>query len=60
MLLSETWFKMLVLSGFVCAYNPAAPGSSPKHTIYAFIIYSICAIFVMWKERKKPILAQFF
>ena len=24
------------------------PGSSPKHTIYAFIIYSqICAIFVM-------------
>ena len=38
---------MLVLSGFVCAYNPAAPGSSPKHTIYAFIMYSICAIFVM-------------
>ena len=20
----------------VCAYHPAAPGSSPKHTIYAF------------------------
>ena len=31
----------------------AAPGSSPKHAIYAFIIYSqICAIFVMWKEWK--------
>ena len=26
---------------------PATQGSSPKHTIYAFIIYSICAIFVM-------------
>ena len=25
----------------------AAPGSSPMHTIYALIIYSICAIFVM-------------
>ena len=35
------------LSGFVCTYHPAAPGSSPKHAIYAFIIYSqICAIFV--------------
>ena len=22
--------------GFVCAFHPAAPGSSPKHTIYAF------------------------
>ena len=30
----------------------AAPGSSPMHTIYALIIYSICAIFVMCKERK--------
>ena len=37
-----------------CAYHPAAPGSSPKHAIYAFIIYSqICAIFVMWKEQNK-------
>ena len=24
------------LRGFVCAYHPAAPGSNPKHTIYAF------------------------
>ena len=24
------------LSGFVCAYHPAAVGSNPKHTIYAF------------------------
>ena len=29
-----------------------SPGSSPKHTIYTFFIYSNCAIFVMWKERK--------
>ena len=34
--------------------NPAAPSSSPKHTISAFFIYSICAIFAMLKERKKP------
>ena len=27
------------LRGFVCAYHPAASGSNPKHTIYAF---SIC------------------
>ena len=31
---------------------PTILGLSPKHTIYAFIIYSICAIFVMWKGRK--------
>ena len=32
----------------VCALYPAAPGSSPKHTIYVFIIYSqICAVFVI-------------
>ena len=24
------------LSGFVCAYHPATPGLSPKHTIYPF------------------------
>ena len=33
--------------GIVCAYHPPTPGSSPKHTVYAFIIVSICAIFVM-------------
>ena len=33
-----------VLSGFACTYHPAALGSSPKHTIYALIIYGqICA-----------------
>ena len=26
------------LSGFVCTFHPAAPGLSPKHTIYAFSI----------------------
>ena len=41
------------LSGFVCAYNPAAPGLSPKNTTYTFIIYiQICAIFVLWKRAK--------
>ena len=38
---------------FICAYHPATLGSDPKHTIYAFIIYSqICAVFVISKERK--------
>ena len=36
------------------AYHPAALGSSPKHTIYAFIIYGqICAMFVSSKEQNK-------
>ena len=48
-LFSYLWMRQNVLQGgqFVCTYNPAAPGSSPKHTIYAFIVYGqICAIFV--------------
>ena len=28
--------KYFLLRGFICAYHPAAPGSNPKHTIYAF------------------------
>ena len=28
------------LSGFVCTFHPAAQGSTPKHAIYTFIIYS--------------------
>ena len=41
------------LSGFVWAFNPAAPGSSPKHTNYASIIYSqICAIFVSCEKNE--------
>ena len=29
------------------AFHPAAQGSTPKHAVYTFIIYSqICAIFV--------------
>ena len=41
------------LIGFVCAFHPANPGSTPKqHTIFAFVIYSqICACNVI-KERK--------
>ena len=35
------------LSGIVCAYHPAAQGSSPKHAIYAFsfivfVLYLSC------------------
>ena len=42
------WIHVHLLSCY-----PATPGSSPKHDIYAFIIYSqICAIFVLWKEQK--------
>ena len=26
----------MVRRGFVCTYHPAAQGSNPKHTIYAF------------------------
>ena len=29
--------KTTKLSGFACAFHPAAPGSSPKDTIYAWI-----------------------
>ena len=37
-----------LLSGFVYAYHPATQGSSPKHTINAFIISSqIGALFVL-------------
>ena len=46
------------LSGFVCAFHHAAPGSTPKHSIYAFIIYSenlyyICPC-VVKKDENKP------
>ena len=26
-----------LLSGFICAFDPVAPGFTPKHTIYTFI-----------------------
>ena len=34
-LLQEVSKKQL-LCGFICVYHPVAPGSNPKHTIYAF------------------------
>ena len=42
------------IAQWICLRLPSCnPGSSPKHTIYTFIIFSrICAKFVMWKERK--------
>ena len=40
-----------MLSGFVCIFHPAAPGSSPKHTIYAFSnLFMNC---VVWKDENK-------
>ena len=47
---SETKGVLLQLSGFVCAFHPAAPSLSPKHTIYAFINlyrgYFMCKSFI--------------
>ena len=37
------------LSGFVCAFNPAVLGSSPKHTINAIVNILNCAV---WKKSK--------
>ena len=40
-----------IVCGFICAYHPAALGSNPKHTIYAF---PICIIeIVMKKDENK-------
>ena len=41
------WMYSTLLIEQLTFYYTAAPSSSPKHTIYAFIIYSICATFVM-------------
>ena len=41
------------LSGFVCAYQPAAPGSSPKHTIYAFIFVVEFVLLLSCEKQKK-------
>ena len=44
------------LSGFVCAYHPAAPGLSPKHTIYTFSIYKVQIVYLSFElecERNK-------
>ena len=41
------------LSGFVCAYQPATPGLSPKHTIYAFFIYSQNLCYICPEKRTK-------
>ena len=43
------------LSGFICAYHPAAPGLSPKHTIYAFsfIVFVLYLSFEKNKNKQK-------
>ena len=43
-------FFMPLLCGFVCAYDPAAPGSNPKHTI---TIFSICIIEIVMRKGRK-------
>ena len=48
---------------FLYTYHPAGPGLSPKHTIYAFIIYSqhLCYIFLVKRtkiNKKRPGLAH--
>ena len=45
------------LHGFVCAIHPATPGSSPKHTIYAFINLIKCKKTKI--NKKRPSLALF-
>ena len=42
-----------LLSGFVCAYHPATPGSSPKHTIYAFYSQILYLIVIVLRKRRK-------
>ena len=48
------------IRGFVCAYHPAAPGSNPKHTIYAFFnLYWNCNENRTKINKKRPGLAHF-
>ena len=44
------------LRGFVCAYQPAAPGSNPKQTIYAFFNFILLKLKLYMKlllQREK-------
>ena len=43
------------LSGLVCVYHPAAPGSNPKHTILAFFIYSQNCTIALFRPYLKKI-----
>ena len=54
--------KLTKLRGFICAYHPAAPGSNPKHTIYAFfnLYYWNCIKKITKVNKKRPGLAHFF
>ena len=40
------------LCGLVCAYHPAAPGSNPKHAIYAFFTLYYCNIEIVMRKIK--------
>ena len=41
------------LCGFVCAYHPAAPGSNPKHAIFAFFTLYECNIEIVMRKGEK-------
>ena len=41
------------LSGLICAFHPAAPGSSPKHTIYAFYSQILYYIVIVFRKGQK-------
>ena len=41
------------LSGFVCAFHSAVPGSNPKHAIYAFSIYSSLLYYICPCNEKR-------
>ena len=42
-----------MLCGFVYTYHPAAAGSNPKHTIYAFSIYIIDIVMTKGRNKQK-------
>ena len=37
---------MVICKYSLSAFHPAAPGSSPKHTIYAFSIYIVQTVYL--------------
>ena len=48
------------LSEFVCAFHPATPGSSPKHTIYTLkhLKLNLCIVKGTKINKKRPGLAH--
>ena len=48
--LNHILWRPSLLRGFVCDYHPAALGSNPMHTIYAF---SNCIIEIVTRKERK-------